>query len=216
MNRNGLKIMVGAVLVAATLSLTLRAKAQYKNPADAPPIPAENEISERTTPYRHISDEGSFQVTWPSGCGRLRIRANTPENFVGEEEESLILVHNETCEQFGVPGEGCSVTATFESRNSQGEPAGPEQVLARVRNTLQTFSVKMTKQVPIKRVFPDGTAMEGVEVMGTNPDGEGQFWVRGLLYYHDIYILSAWSTTGNLWENPEFQAFFNEFLPFAE
>jgi len=216
MNRSLVKFVIGAVLLAATLSLTLRAKAQYKNPEDAPPIPAENEITERKTPYRHKSEEGNFQVTWPSGCGRLRIRANAPEYFVGEDESDLILVHVESCEQFGEPGEGCSVTATFEARNAEGGPAGSDQVLARVRNVLQAYSVKMTKQVPIKRVFDDGSFMEGVEVRGTDPEGKGQFWVRGLLSYHDIYILTAWSTTGNLWENPEYQAFFSEFLPFIE
>jgi hypothetical protein len=126
------------------------------------------------------------------------------------------LVHMETCEQFDEPGQGCSVTATFEAKNDNGGPAGPDQVLVRVRNVLQAYGVKMTKQTPLKRVFPDSSTVEGVDVMGTNADGKGQFWVRGLLSYHDIYILTAWSTTGDLWENAEYQMFFNGFLPFVE
>ncbi|MFT5314826.1 MAG: hypothetical protein ACI9UK_000651 [Candidatus Krumholzibacteriia bacterium] len=216
MNRTWLKIVIGAALVAATLGVTLKAKAQYKNPADAPPMPEDNAVIERTTPYHHISAEGNFQTTWPSGCGRLRIRANAPEYFVGDDESDLIMVHVETCEQFGEPGEGCSVTATFDAKNESGGPAGPDQVLARVRNVLQAYGVKMTKQTPLKRVFPDSSTLEGVDVMGTDAEGKGQFWIRGLLSYHDIYILTAWSTTGNLWENPEYQMFFNGFLPFAE
>lgn len=192
------------------------ASAQYKNPDDEALAPADNKIQERLTAYRYSSDEGNFQVTWPSGCGKLRIRLNEPNAFVGEEDANLVLVHNVTCDRFEADGEGCSVTATFDARNSEGGEAGPEQVLARVKNALKTFNVNVVKQMPIKREFADGLVIEGVDVYGTAADGTGEFWVRGLLSYHDIYVLTAWSTKSDLWDNPVYQDFFNDFVPYAE
>ena len=58
--------------------------------------------------------------------------------------------------------------------------------------------------------------VEGIDVRGTRPNGEGQLWVRGLLSYHDIYVLTAWSVDGEIWENPEYLEFFNGFVPYAE
>ncbi len=216
-SRTVLLISVGLIILVSALAM-----AQYRDPADAPPappvrpVPADNPTTTRTTPYHYNSEEGNFQVTWPSGCGELRIRANEPENFVGEEENHLILVHHVTCDQFSAEGEGCSVTAVFDARNAEGGEAGPEQALARVRNALKTFGVKIVKQTPVKREFPGGLVVEGVDVVGTDANGNGQFWVRGLLVSHDIYLLTAWSTSGQLWENAEFQEFFNGFEPYAE
>jgi hypothetical protein len=216
-SRAVLLISVGLIILVSALAM-----AQYRDPADAPPapaarpVPADNPTTTRITPYHYSSEEGNFQVTWPSGCGELRIRANEPENFVGEEETHLILIHHATCDQFGAEGEGCSVTAVFDARAADGGEAGPEQVLARVRNALQTFGVKIVKQMPVKREFADGLVVEGVDVLGTDANGKGQFWVRGLLASHDIYLLTAWSADGQLWENAEFQEFFNGFEPFVE
>ncbi len=207
-------LLVSALVLVLVSALSW---AQYRDPADAPPIPeSNNDATVRTTPYHYTSEEGNFQVTWPSGCGELRIRANEPNNFVGEEETDLILVNNVTCDQYGEEGEGCSVTAVFDARSADGGEAGPEQVLARVQNALKTFGVTIVRQEPIKREFPDGLIVEGVDVYGTNAEGNGQFWVRGILASHDIYLLTAWSAEGQLWEHPEFQEFFNGFEPFAE
>ncbi len=207
-------------LVLACLSLVVLtavpAKAQYRDPDDAAPLPKGNGVEVRTTPYHYSSDEGNFQTTWPSGCGELRIRLNDPETFVGEEEEHPVLVHHVSCDRFGAEGDGCSVTATFDARNAEGGEAGSAQVLARVRNTLKTFGVTIVKQVPVKRELSDGLVVEGVDVYGTGPDGKGEFWVRGLLSYHDIYVLTAWSAKSDLWDNPAYQDFFNDFLPYSK
>ena len=206
-------LLVSAVVLVLVSSLSW---AQYLDPADAPPIPDNETLTARTTPYRYTSEEGNFQVTWPSGCGELRIRANESDNFVGEEDNALILVHHVTCDQFDTVGEGCSVTAVFDARSADGGEAGPEQVLARVRNALKTFNVTIVQQVPVKREFPNGLIVEGVDIFGTDANGNGQFWVRGLLASHDIYVLTAWSAEGKLWKHPEFQEFFNGFAPFVE
>ncbi len=210
-------VLVVALLLGLVLVLSLDPFGDPVESADAPVQSTDNnDSSVRTTPYHYSSEDGNFQVTWPSGCGQLRIRANEPEDFVGEEESSLILVHHVTCDQFGTEGEGCSVTAVFDARSADGGPAGSDQVLARVRNALKTFGVSIVRQAPVKRQFPDGLVVEGVDVFGTDAEGNGQFWVRGLLASHDIYLLTAWSAEGELWEHPEFQEFFNGFQPFAE
>lgn len=172
----------------------------------------ENEVTERETPYRYSSPQGNFQVTWPSGCGKLRIRANQPES--DQDEAAVILVHHVSCDSKTTEGAGCAVTATFGALADDGGAAGPPQVLSRVRNTLHQYGVKIVEQAPVKREFEDGLLAEGVDVRGTGADGKGEFWVRGLLADHDIYVLTAWSTDANLWDNPEYQAFFNEFIPY--
>ena len=217
MTRSTANFATTTALLALLLAMAGPARAQYRDPGDAPPPPVSGDgATVRTTPYHYSSTDGHFQVTWPSGCGELRIRANEPENFAGEEPSDVVLVHHVSCDRFGVEGEGCSVVATFEAKNAEGGPAGPEQVLSRVKNMLKVYGVQIVKQVPVKREFPDGLIVEGVDVLGTGPDGKGEFWVRGLLSYHDIYVLTAWSAKSDLWDNPSFHAFFNEFVPYAE
>jgi len=41
-------------------------------------------------------------------------------------------------------------------------------------------------------------------------------WLRGLIVGSEVYILSAWSLEGNVWDNPEYMTFFNSFLPGAD
>jgi hypothetical protein len=173
-------------------------------------------VSARNTPYHYSSDEGQYQVTWPSGCSRLRVRTNEPEFFEGEEPSATMKMHHVVCEQFGVGGEGCSVAAVFDAPGTDGGPAGPDQVVARVGSVLKAYGVTVVRETPIRKVFAENLVAEGVDVKGTASSGEGQFWVRGVLVGPDIYVLTAWSQKGNLWENPEYQEFFNGFLPFAE
>lgn len=173
---------------------------------------SQNSVTERETPYRYSSPQGNFQVTWPSGCGKLRIRANQPET--GQDDADVILVNHVSCDSKTTEGTGCAVTATFGALADDGSAAGPQQVLSRVRNTLHQYGVSIVQQAPIKREFEDGLVAEGVDVRGTGADGKGEFWVRGLLADHDIYVLTAWSTSDDLWENPEYQAFFGEFIPY--
>jgi len=200
--------------MAAVLALTGCTGAKESTEAAAPA--AEQTAPQENEAKHYISADGNFQVVWPSGCDKLRIRSNEPEYFVGEDESTVILVHSVICDREGETGEGCSVTATFEAKSKKGGEADAHEVLARVRNTLSRYGVTVVKQMPVKREFADGLIVEGVDVYGLGKDGVGQFWVRGLLAYHDIYLLTAWSVKGDLWENPAYQRFFNEFVPYAE
>ncbi len=200
-------------LVTLVVGLTAAQVAETDDQAGAPTDPP---LEYQKDSYRYTSNDGNFEVTWPSGCGRLRIRANDPEFFVGEEDNHQIMVQHVVCERSDTEGDGCTVTATFNSRTPDGADAGVEQVLARVRNTLKTYSVNVTKQTPLKKEFPNGLVVEGVDVIGTGPDGKGEIMVRGLLASPDIYILTAWSIHGSVWDNPEYQEFFNTFTPYLE
>lgn len=202
-------------LCLTTILAAVPAAAQYRDPADAP-APPSNDSQVRKAPYRYSSSDGNFQVTWPQGCGKIRIRSNDPEYFADEDPAELMLVTNVTCDQFDTKGEGCAVTATFGAHSDDGGPAGPEQVLARVRNALEKYGVTVVRQTPVRKEFDGGLVVEGVDVQGTGPGGEGQFWVRGLLASHDIYLLTAWSASSALWDNAEFLEFFNGFLPYSE
>jgi len=205
---------IAAIVMA--VSAATPAGAQEASPADSTTTSVRLEDMVGQDSYHYSSAEGGFQVTWPSGCGKLRIRDNEPDYFVGEENAQRILVHLVVCDRDKMPGEGCSVKATFDVHDAEGGEAGSEQVLARVRRALETYNVKIVEQVPVRREFADDLVVEGVDVHGTMQTGEGQFWVRGLLSYHDIYILTAWSMHGELWNNPAYQEFFNGFIPYVE
>lgn len=209
------EILLTGLLVLGVWAVT-PARAQETIPTTPAGVQQSLADAVNNEPYHYSSAEGSFQVIWPSGCGKLRIRENEPNNFVGEEDTDVILVHVVVCDRDKRPGDGCSVMATFEAHSADGGPAGPEQVLARVKNSLKKFGVKVVKQSPIKRQFEDDLVVEGLDVFGTGRDGEGQFWVRGLLSYHDIYILTAWSAHGRVWDDPEYLKFFNGFVPYVE
>lgn len=202
------------VLFCVVDVLTLAAACALAQPLAPAGATGENTLIERDTPYRHSSDIGNFQVTWPGGCGQLKIQSKPLAP--GGGEDGVGFVYHSVCERGGVEGEGCSVTATLGATDGKGGPAGREQVLTQVREMLENFGVEIVDQRPVKHALENGQQIVGLEVRGTGADGQGEFWVRGLLYDHNVYALLAWSTQGDLWDNPEFQAFFNEFLPYAE
>ena len=206
------RLVLFCLLIVVTAA-TVPAAAQ---PDTSSAVSAQNQVTERNTPYHFSSSLGNFQVTWPGGCGQLKVRTNQLESGSGDKDVEVVFVHHTTCDRVGSEGEGCSVTATLGATDGAGGPAGRKQVLTQVRKIIENFGVKIVDQRPLKREIDNGRLVEGVEVRGTGADGQGEFWVRGLLYDHNIYTLLAWSTQGDLWDNAEFQDFFNEFLPYAE
>lgn len=207
------KLCVLACVAALMVSGTQPVRAQQG--AEGQTAPGK-EPEVRKSAYHYVSYEGNFQVTWPAGCGKLRLRSKEPEFIDGEEGATATTIYLAICDRAERQNEGCSVTAVFDARGANGGAAGSEQVINRVQRTLQKFGVKVVRQRPIRHEFPDNLVVEGVDVMGTDATGGGEFWVRGLLSDHDIYILTAWSMDGSVWENPEFQTFFNGFVPYAE
>jgi len=201
------------VLTAALFALmgALPVSAQETGGNAAPAAPGGNQPTELLEPYEYHSNEGEFNVTWPSGCGRLKRRSNVPDPDADPFE--VVYLHNVSCDQGGENGHGCSVTAIFNSKGADGGIPGPPEVLAQVTSRLETFGVKVIRQGPLKRELADGSLVGGVEVQAADPQGTGQVWMRGLLHAGDIFILTAWKLEGGLWDDPEFQNFFNSFEP---
>ncbi len=202
--------MIGTIHRFVLFGVTLLAVA-------AAGAPVEKESTARTTPFRYSSDDGAFQVTWPSGCGKLHERSNDPVYYEDEERVyDAVLVRAVSCDRFDLEGEGCSVAAIFNVRSPSGEEAGTAEVIEQVKKMLKKYGANIKQQSSIRREFPDGTVVEGIDVIGMGVNGIGRIWVRGLLSYHDIYVLSAWSVTEDVWTNPEYQEFFNDFAPTAK
>jgi len=174
-----------------------------------------NLLATNTKTVRVNSLEGGFQVVFPIGCSKLFQRFNDPE--MGEDADSVVQIYPYSCDRFGEKGAGCWVTATLGLRKADGGPAGADEVVAKVRNVLETFKAVMVQQQPISKDFGEEYGkVEGLEVLARAPQGDGQIWIRGLLYYSDIYVLVAWNEAGELWQDPDYGAFFASFLPYAE
>ncbi len=119
------------------------------------------------------------------------------------------------CDRNQQKGEGCSVSSFFNVTGENGGAPGPSQVIERVVRFLETMKVAINHEMPVRKELPDGTVIEGIEVLASDPSGVGQAWVRGLLYEGDIYVIAAWKNKGQLWDDPDFQNFFNSFQPGA-
>lgn len=167
-------------------------------------------------PVSYISERGDYQITFPGGCGKLVTRANEPDLFGGEEWDDIVQVSYVYCDRFQEKGEGCSVKATFNLHNEEGEMAGPEHVVTRVESALKHFQAVIVKQKAVKKKYDNGILVEGVEILAKPDDSPGEVWIRGLLVQGDVYILAAWKDQGGLWKDPEYMTFFNSFQPWTE
>ncbi|MFO7607893.1 MAG: hypothetical protein R6X35_01665 [Candidatus Krumholzibacteriia bacterium] len=167
-----------------------------------------------TRPYEYVSDQGNFKVTWPSGCGEL-VRRDRIENPDAEPIDQ-VQVFNVYCDQNKQHGVGSAVIVLFNLHDEEGRLPGPAQVVPRMESHLQTLGVAIVEQHPIRRDMPDGTRLEGLEILAQEPAGAGQAWLRGLIHEDVVYLLSAWKIEGGLFDDPEYAAFFNSFEPVVE
>ncbi|HPF69737.1 MAG TPA: hypothetical protein PLQ13_03625 [Candidatus Krumholzibacteria bacterium] len=167
-----------------------------------------------TAPYDYRSEQGQFSVTWPSGCGELR-RREYPGDPKADPFER-VSGYSVSCDQNKEHGRGCAVSVVWNEKSADGGMPGPEQVIARMEEHMRTLGVTIVRQQPIGRELADGTRIEGLEIQAARPDGAGQAWLRGLLYQGDIFLLSAWKLEGGLWDDPEFQQFFDSFTPLID
>lgn len=200
-----LLITVGAGLGSGSAQAKDKIKSVTSNP--------ENPLTPVDTPFNYTSEDGDFRVTWPSGCSSINSRTRADEDPGEADREYPVMVF---CDRNGEKGEGCSVTAIFNARDADGNPAGPAEVIARMQNLLREFGAQIKRQSPLQKDFGEGLIVEGVDVQAAQTGGSGQVWLRGLLVGGDIYILSAWDLEGKLWTNPEYANFFNSFRPGTE
>jgi len=175
----------------------------------------DNPLTSVKDAYEFSSLEGDFRVTWPSGCANVRTRSRLEDGSAGDRSDSEYPVIV-TCERDGEKGEGCSVTAIFNISSKSGGPVGPGEVIPRLQKMLQRLGAQVQKQAPLNKDFGDGLIAEGIDIQAAQPQGSGQVWLRGLIVGSEVYILSAWSLEGNVWDNPEYMTFFNSFLPGAD
>lgn len=203
-------LLVFALSAAASDPARNQADPQVQNDTSGFP----EELTEDPVLYEEAN--GEFQILFPRGCGKIVTRANEPDLFGGEQWEDIIQVSHVYCDRFQVEGEGCSVTAIFNSHGEDGSMAGPEQVIFRVQGVLSDFGADIVDQKAIRKEFDNGILVEGVEVMAKPEEGPGEVWIRGLLVDGDIYILAAWNKQGGAWGNRDYVSFFNSFQPWTE
>lgn len=183
------------------------------SPAESNQITAE---SFSRKPVNYEAESGQFQVTFPTGCGKLFVRANEPDLFAGETQDDIILVEFVSCDRYQEKGEGYSITGTYNYHDKYGEMAGPDEVVRRVEEALSNFGAQIVEQKPIRRDFGQERVAEGVRVTAVGAEGNGEVLIFGLLVDGDLYVMSAWNTAGGLMEDPEAVAFFDSFRPFVE
>lgn len=181
------------------------------------PAPASGQtlggLPDSKNPIPYKSPDGRFQVTFPSGCARLRTRTNAQPDKATEVVSQVVFT---TCDRANVKNEGCSVIAMLGyARDVKGQAAA-DRVLAEVTRQLEGYGVKPVRQTPMRRDFGARGVVEGIDIQAQGPDGSGDFWIRGLLLGDDIYIVMAWKASGGLWTDPVYAQFFDTFRPWAD
>ncbi|MCP4291193.1 MAG: hypothetical protein GY780_05100 [bacterium] len=207
MKASRLMLLILLALMSSTLCW-----GQYQDPELSGSSDNEPVLSDRQVSFSSI--RGEFQAIFPSGCGKMVTKVPSEEPS-SDDDWPAVRVSLTFCDRYGEKGEGCSVSSFFNVRGKENNIAGADEVVERVRRILDTMSVSVVRDAPLRKEFPDGSFIEGMDVFASDSAGAGQAWVRGLLYQGDIYIMAAWSSAGNLWKNPDYVTFFNSFKPGA-
>ncbi len=204
-------MIVRLLVVGMLLSGLAGARAELSEKIGA----AENPATLSKGTVFHSSSEGDFRITFPEGCSKVitKVPVDPAPLVDGMPSATVILTY---CDRYQNKGEGASVTSFFNVRGDSEDYPGSKQVVERVERMLETMSVRIAKENPISKVFPDSTVIEGLDVFGVETSGEGQVWVRGLIYQGDIYVIAAWKSAGELWNDPDYIEMFNSFQPGAE
>jgi hypothetical protein len=151
----------------------------------------------------YVSPEGGFEVVWPDGCDRIRVRTQTDPNGSGPDD--LLLAHI-FCDRKGRTNEGCAVTVYFKERDEFGGPPMPQMVIDICKRVMTRFGVDISSQRPVQR-----GSLQGIQLHCEEPGESGDFWIEGLLYRERIFVLTAWKATGGLFTEPDFIRFFATF-----
>jgi hypothetical protein len=153
------------------------------------------------------SREGRFRIIWPPGCSQVRTKSQVNRKVEGEP---IIMAHV-FCDRQDMTSEGCAVTAYFDEQSDFGGPPTPRNVTELIKKILLKMRVEITTQRPLRR-----GSLEGLQVLGQQPDGDGAVWIEGLLLGDVIYLLSAWSTSGDPFLEPVYHRFFDSFQIWPE
>jgi len=143
-----------------------------------------------------VSEEGRFEVRWPSGCAKLRTR-RTLSKIHPDRTEAVEL----TCFRNGDENVGCKVTAYDET--SSGGPVTPADVTATIGRTVETLGVEIWKQTPVASDGRQGVMAYCREVGGTR-----QLWIVGFIERGRVLIAMAWDVDDELYRDPDVIRFF--------
>lgn len=174
------------------------AKETEVTPAAVDSIPAPDNTTLVDGGQVRTHANAGFSIYWPAGCGRLResLSEGTTDHAAMEQ------IYN--CEPS--PGLGFSVRHYHRAQTRDGLPASPLFVVDLVEHQMKRYGVRPKRQRPL-----EGGPIQGVEVQGVDPAGSGEVWIRGLLVGTDVFVLTAWSNQGDLFENVEAADFFHSF-----
>ncbi len=172
-----------------------------------------DQLADSQNPIEYKSPEGRFQVTYPTGCARLRTRTNVRPGSPTEVAAEIFFV---TCDRAKRDNEGCGVTSMPGAARGLKGQAAADKVLAEVTKQLEGYGVRPARQTPLRRDFGKKGVVEGLDIQAQKAGGAGDFWIRGLLRGEDIYLVMAWKASGGLWTDPEYVRFFDSFRPWAE
>ena len=149
------------------------------------------------------SREGRFDVVWPEGCSRIRIRTQPSRR----EDPSAPLTHVYVwCDREEREEEGAAVAVYFDLEDDFGSPPTPRTVIDLVKELMERMGVEIARQRAIRR-----GVLEGVQVFCRRPGGDGTAWIEGFLLGDDVYVLSAWRGAGDLFQDPEIAHVFASF-----
>lgn len=208
-------IRLSTIVLVLALAGAAAGQGPSKPPADPSKLlPDGTELS--TNPVLYKSETDDFQVVFPGGCGQLNVRTNEPDLWGGETLDDIVQVQYVYCDREQEQGEGCSITGIYNWHDQDGNPAGPDQVVRRVRETLAKFGAEVTAQQAVKRKYNEFYAVEGVDVRAKAPEGPGEIRVMGLLSAGDVYVLAAWNIEGGLTADEQMMGFFHSFQPFVD
>jgi hypothetical protein len=170
-------------------------------------VAAEDSTAGRPESVYH-SREGRFEIAWPTGCSRIRIRTQP----YGATEPSAKLTRVQVwCDREDREGEGASVVTYFDLKDDFGSPATPRTVIELVKDIMQQMGVEIASQRAIKR-----GALEGIDVRCREPNSTGTVWIEAFLLGSTAYIVSAWRGDGSLFDDPEYVRMFESFRATGE
>ncbi len=151
-------------------------------------------LTQNATPlnesYLDVSEEGNFEVRWPSGCAQKRIREMPSTINLGQNNAVDV-----TCFRNGNRDVGCRVTVYNET--ASGQPATPADVTGTVTQIVQKLGVEIWRQQPVV-----SSGREGVAVYCREPDGPRQVWIVGFIDQGRVMIAMAWDESEDLYNDP--------------
>jgi hypothetical protein len=166
--------------------------------------PVVDEVTTTWTPESvYHSREGRFDIVWPEGCSRIRIRT---QPFGATEPTAHLTRVQVWCDRENREGEGASVITYFDLKDDFGSPATPRTVIELVKDIMQKMGVAIASQHPLRR-----GALEGIQVRCREPNSAGTAWIEAFLLGSNVYIVSAWRGNGDLFDDPQYIRLFDSF-----